>query len=83
MRILYFAGLRERIGLAEEEVSPPEDVRTLGDLMRWVATRSPRHEAAFTGTRAIRGAIDQETAAPETPLGHAREIAFFPPFTGG
>lgn len=83
MKILYFAGLRERIGLAEEEVSPPEDVHTLGDLMRWIATSSPRHEAAFANTRGIRGAVDQETALPETPLGKAREIAFFPPFTGG
>ena len=83
MKILYFAWLREKIGLAEEEVSPPEAVATLADLAAWIKTRSPRHEAAFANAAAIRGAIDQETAVPETPLGNAREIAFFPPFTGG
>jgi molybdopterin synthase sulfur carrier subunit len=83
MRILYFAWLRERIGLAEEEVSPPPGIVTLADLTGWIKGRSPRHEAAFADTRMIRSAIDQESAGPETPLGNAREIAFFPPFTGG
>lgn len=83
MKILYFAWLREKIGAAEETVSPPAEIVTLADLMRWLAQLSPRHAAAFAETRGIRGAIDQEFAGPETSLGNAAEIAFFPPFTGG
>lgn len=83
MKILYFAWLRERIGVAEEEVSPPPGIVTLADLTAWIKGRSQKHEAAFADTKAIRGAIDQESAGPEAVLGKAREVAFFPPFTGG
>ena len=83
MKILYFAWLRERIGVAEEEVSPPPGIVTLADLKGFLAARSPRHAAAFADAKAIRGAIDQEAAEPGAILGNAREIAFFPPFTGG
>ncbi len=83
MKILYFASLRERIGIAEEEVSPPPAIVTLGDLTGFLAARSPKHAAAFANPQAIRGAVDQEVATPGTALGNAREIAFFPPFTGG
>ncbi|HET9146896.1 MAG TPA: molybdopterin converting factor subunit 1 [Acetobacteraceae bacterium] len=83
MKILYFAWLREKIGAAEETVSPPAGIATLGELMGWLAQLSPRHAAAFAETRGIRGAIDQEFARSDSPLGDAAEIAFFPPFTGG
>ena len=83
MKILYFAWLRERIGVAEEEVSPPPGIVTLADLTGFLAARSPKHAAAFADMKAIRGAIDQQAVLPGTALGNAREIAFFPPFTGG
>ena len=83
MRVLYFAWLRERIGTGSEEVAPPEHVETLGDLVDWLKAREPRYAAAFEDTAAIRAAIDQEQAEFDAPIAGAREIALFPPVTGG
>ncbi|MGC4106900.1 MAG: molybdopterin converting factor subunit 1 [Thermomicrobiales bacterium] len=83
LRLLYFAWLRERVGLAEEDVAPPPDVTTVGDLVTWLCARSPRHGAAFTAGATIRYAVNQEFAGPESPLAAGDEVAFFPPITGG
>ena len=83
MRILYFAWLRERIGTGSEEVTPPMHVVTVGDLVDWLKGREPRYAAAFADVSAIRAAIDQEQADFDTPLAGAREVALFPPVTGG
>lgn len=83
MKILYFAWMRERIGHAEEDILVPDGVTTIAELTDHLAGRSPRHAEAFANRRAIKMAIDQRFAPPDTLLGDAREIAFFPPFTGG
>ncbi len=83
MKILYFAWLRERIGHAEEDVTPPAEVTTIAALTDYLAARSPAHATAFADRRAIKVAIDQRFVADNAPLGTAREIAYFPPFTGG
>ncbi len=83
MQILYFAWLRQRTGIAEETVSPPPEVTTVGGLMGWLATRGPGHAAAFANPGLIRAAVDQDICGPDRPLGSAREVAFFPPVTGG
>lgn len=83
MRVLYFAWLRERIGTGSEEVEPPKDVVTVADLVEWLKTREQRYEAAFADLKSIRVAIDQEQAEFDDPIGTAREIALFPPVTGG
>lgn len=83
LRLLYFAWLRERIGHAEEEVSPPPSVRTVGELMRWLAARDAGHEAAFARPDLIRAAVNQEFTGPEAALAEGDEVAFFPPVTGG
>lgn len=83
MQVLYFAWLRQKVGTGSEEVSPPETVATVGDLMAWLKTRSPGHAAAFADDAVIRCALDQEHVGPDAPLAGAREIAFFPPVTGG
>lgn len=83
MKVLYFAWLRERIGTGSEDVSPPEGVTTVGALVDWLKTREPRYEAAFADRRAIRVAVDQEQADFDAPLAGVREIALFPPVTGG
>lgn len=83
MRLLYFAWLRERIGTGSEEVSPPDSVKTVADLVVWLKTREPRYEAAFEDTTAIRVALDQEQAEFDAPLAGVREVALFPPVTGG
>ena len=83
MRVRYFAWVRERTGLAEEEVQLPAEVRTIAELVAHLKTRGPEFENAFADARAVRAAIDQRHVAPDAPLGDAREVAFFPPMTGG
>ncbi|MCB4823783.1 molybdopterin converting factor subunit 1 [Roseicella aerolata] len=83
MRVLYFAWVRQRVGVAEEEVSPPPEVRDLAGLVAWLSARSPGHAAAFAQARQIRAAVNQEFAGPEAPVRAGDEIAFFPPVTGG
>ena len=83
MKVRYFAWIKQTIGAGEEEVSPPDSVRTVGELAGWLSARTPRHAAAFTEARVFGAAIDQKIVPLDTPLGTAREVAFFPPFTGG
>jgi molybdopterin synthase sulfur carrier subunit len=83
MKALYFAWVRERIGIAEEEISPPSDVATVGELIKWLAARGEGYALAFENARTIRAAVDKAHASHEAPIGSAREIAFFPPMTGG
>ena len=83
MKLLYFAWLRTRIGRGEEDVEPPADVKTVGELMSWLRGRGPGYAAAFAQPSMIRAAIDQDYATPDRPLGTAMEVAFFPPVTGG
>jgi sulfur-carrier protein len=83
MKVLYFAWLRERVGVPEEEVEPPAEVATVGALMDWLADRDEAHAYAFENRRVVRAAIDQVHVKPTTALAGAREIAFFPPMTGG
>ena len=83
MRILYFAWLRQKIGVAEEEVAPPAEVRDVAGLRDWLATRSPGHAAALADAKQIRAAVNQDFATPDHPVAAGDEIAFFPPVTGG
>ncbi|WP_395664913.1 molybdopterin converting factor subunit 1 [Methylocella sp.] len=83
MKALYFASVREKVGLAEEEFTPPDGVATLGELIGWLRGRGEGYADAFGHDRAVRAAIDRAHARPEAPISGAREIAFFPPMTGG
>ncbi|MCA3349346.1 MAG: molybdopterin converting factor subunit 1 [Roseomonas sp.] len=83
MRILYFAWLRQKIGVAEEEVAPPAEIRDIAGLRDWLATRSPGHAAALADAKQIRAAVNQDFATPDHPVAAGDEIAFFPPVTGG
>ncbi len=83
MRVLYFAWVRQRVGLAEEEVAPPPEVTDIAGLMAWLGTRSPSHAEAFAQGKQIRAAVNQEFAAPGDPVRTGDEVAFFPPVTGG
>lgn len=83
MTLLYFAWVRERIGTGAEDLAIPPGVATVADLLAWLATRSPGHAAALADRTAIRVAVDEEFAAPDTALAGAREVAIFPPVTGG
>lgn len=83
MKVLYFAWVRERIGKTEETISPPADVMTVGDLMAWLAGQGDEYAHAFQNAKVIRAAIDRIHVKPDTTIAGAREIAFFPPMTGG
>jgi molybdopterin synthase sulfur carrier subunit len=79
--VLYFAWVRERIGLAHESVET--SAATPSELVTELAAREPRYAAAFADTSALRVALDQKLASFDAPLAGVREIAFFPPMTGG
>lgn len=83
MKVLYFAWVRQRTGIGEEMIEVPKGVDTVGDLAAHLATRDEGYAAAFADMRVIRAALDQEHVTLDHPLGEAREIAFFPPVTGG
>lgn len=83
MKIVYFAWLRERTGLTEEDVAPPATVKDVGGLVTWLATRSDGHARAFAEPGQIRAAVNQEYARLDHPVAAGDEIAFFPPVTGG
>ncbi|MGE3146926.1 MAG: molybdopterin converting factor subunit 1 [Pseudorhodoplanes sp.] len=83
MKLLYFAWVRERIGKTEEEVALPAGIATVGELMEWLAGRGEEYAYAFENRKVIRAAIDRVHVKPDAALAGAREIAFFPPMTGG
>ncbi len=83
LKILYFAWVRETTGRAFEEVDVPLGIATVADLVTWLKTRGPEFELAFARSDVIRAAIDQVHAKPTAEIANAREIAFFPPVTGG
>jgi sulfur-carrier protein len=83
LKLLYFAWVRERVGKADETIDPPAGVRTVGELMGWLAERGEEYGYAFENRQVIRAAIDKVHVKADTPIAGAREIAFFPPMTGG
>jgi molybdopterin synthase sulfur carrier subunit len=83
MRVLYFAWVRQKVGVAEQELSPPAEVTDVGGLMRWLAAQGGGHAEAFADPRQIRAAVNQDFAGPDHPVRAGDEVAFFPPVTGG
>jgi sulfur-carrier protein len=79
----YFAWVRERIGTAEEQVTFPDTVATVGDAIKWLKQRGEGYAAAFEREDIVRAAVDHVHAGHRASLEGAREIAFFPPITGG
>lgn len=83
VKILYFAWVREKTGKAEEIVDLPAGVGTVAELVAWLKGRGPEYAEAFDRADVIRAAIDRMHVKPAASLAGAREIAFFPPVTGG
>ena len=83
LKVRYFAWVRERIGKPDEDVEVPDTIVTVGELMTFLAARGEEYAHAFENPKVIRAAIDKAHVKPQTPLGQATEIAFFPPMTGG
>lgn len=83
MKLLYFAWVRERIGRPSETVSLPEGLVTIADLVEWLRARGPEYAEAFARPDLVKAAINQTHVKPDAPIAGAKEIAFFPPVTGG
>ena len=83
VRLVYFAWVRERIGKAHEDVALPDAVLTIGDLIAWLVPRGEEYAHAFEAAKTIRAAVDRVHVKHDAKVAGAREIAFFPPMTGG
>jgi sulfur-carrier protein len=83
VKLLYFAWVRERIGRGEERLTLPAETRTVGELVAWLKTRGDDYASAFENETTIRVAINQNHVDFTASLENAREVAFFPPVTGG
>jgi molybdopterin synthase sulfur carrier subunit len=83
LKAVYFAWVRERIGKAEEELDPPAGVATVGELIEWLTTRGEGYAYAFEKASVIRAALDRSHVKHDAKIAGAREVAFFPPMTGG
>ena len=83
MKILYFAWLRQRIGVGEEDIKVPERVTDVRTLVEWLRQRGPKYTEALADIEAFRVAVNQEFGDMDTVLEGDEEIAFFPPMTGG
>jgi len=83
LKAVYFAWVRERIGKTEEELDPPAGVVTIGDLIGWLTARGEGYAYAFEKASVIRAALDRSHVKHDAKIAGAREIAFFPPMTGG
>jgi len=82
IRLRYFAGLRETLGRADEQLELPADVRDVADLTRWLRERGCDWDSALADRR-LHIAINQVIAPPDTAIADGDEIAWFPPVTGG
>ncbi len=83
MKLLYFAWLKTKTGVAAEEVAPPAEVTTVAELLTWLSARGPGYAEALADLSAIRVAVNQVYAKPGDPVAPGDEVALFPPVTGG
>jgi molybdopterin synthase sulfur carrier subunit len=83
MKILYFAWIRAKIGIAAEDIAPPAGVATVGALLDWLAGRGPAYAEALQNRFVVKTAVNQEYVNDDHPIAAGDEIALFPPVTGG
>lgn len=83
INIVYFSWVKERLGRDQETIVYPEGVETIGDLVAHLETIDAIYHQAFSDLKRLRFALDQDFAGLEAPLGNSRELAIFPPVTGG
>lgn len=83
INLLFFASLREALATDREQIDLPGEVDNVAALRQWLTTRGPAWEASLGQGQAIRVAVNQALAEPDTPLSDGAEVAFFPPVTGG
>ncbi len=83
MKLLYFAWVRNKVGIAEENITLPDHVGDIAALLSWLRERNDGFADALSDMTAIRFAVNQEIAALDQPVTDDDEIALFPPMTGG
>ncbi len=83
INLVYFAWVRERLGLDEEQVSLEDDVETIGDVLTMLIDRGAAYAEILSDVEKMRFALDQDYGPPASPIGDAKELAIFPPVTGG
>lgn len=83
MKLVYFAWVREKVGLSREEIPLPAEVTTVGELIAWLRGRGGGYGEAFADKAVVRAAVNQEHAGLDAAVGADDEVAFFPPVTGG
>ncbi len=83
LNIIYFAWVRERLGLDQEQVALDDGVETIGDVLTMLSDRGAAYADLFSDIGKLRFALDQDYGVPATPIGSAGELAIFPPVTGG
>lgn len=83
MKLLYFAWLKQKIGIDAEEVTLPDDVNDVAGVIAWLKTRGDKYATALKDDAVVRVAVNQTYAKPDTPVSDGDEVALFPPVTGG
>lgn len=83
MNILYFGWVRSRIGIGSEEITPPDGISDVRGLVEWLKERGGGYEEALEDISSIRVAVDQELAELDAAIANVKEVALFPPMTGG
>jgi len=83
LRLLFFASLREQLGVASEELDVPASVATVSELRAHLRGRGGAYEKAFAEKNLVRAAVNQDMVQPGAPINAGDEVAFFPPVTGG
>tara|TARA_R100001244_G_scaffold44182_2_gene39768 strand:- start:25255 stop:25518 length:264 start_codon:yes stop_codon:yes gene_type:complete len=83
LNIIYFAWVRERLGIDQEQIALADGIETIGDIVAMLSDRGADYADIFSDVGKLRFALDQDYGLPATPIGAARELAIFPPVTGG
>ena len=83
MKIIYFSWLKETLGISEENVRPPDNIKNINNLIKWLGKKSMEHRKVFLKSKSIRCAINHQIVNKSSKIKDKDEIAFFPPFTGG
>ena len=83
MKIVYFSWLKEILGISEEKVRPPKNIKNIKDLIKWLGTKSIKHRKVFLKSKNIRCSVNHQIVDKNNKIKNNDEIAFFPPFTGG
>tara|TARA_B100000315_G_C14310058_1_gene465918 strand:+ start:62 stop:313 length:252 start_codon:yes stop_codon:yes gene_type:complete len=83
MKIIYFSWLKEILGISEENVKPPTNIKNIKNLIKWLGTKSTKHRKVFLKSKNIRCSVNHQIVGKNSKIKNNDEIAFFPPFTGG